>query len=185
MTEQHCPNAEEFLNGLPDNDAEEIEEMICLTMIGDEPSSDKISVSIMDSGHINISNMEANGYIEYNDVEYSFTARSGDNNGFEIIAFDEEYEPYIHRDEAMPIEAYNCQQSMAGAVLRRWDALKTDASVIDILSEYGSCRYTNSSTSKPVANLTRKHLEIVDGDTADFYRNKLKKLYAMELLTND
>ena len=182
---QHCTNAEEFLNSIDFDDAEEIEEMICLTMIGDNPSSDTISVSIMDSGSINISNMEANGYIEYNDVEYSFAARSGDNNGFEIIAFEEEYEPYIPRDEAMPIEAYRCQQSMAGAVLRRWDALKNDLEVNEILSEYGSCRYTNSSTSRPAAALARKHLEIVDGDTADYYRNKLKKLYAIELLTND
>jgi len=179
-----CNEAEEFFKSIDPDDEETICELICDAICEPEGMSSfgYISVSIGEKGHINISNLEANGCLTYKDVEHSFTARSGDNNGFEIIAFDTHHEPYNPRHTVMPSSIHGCSDANAYAYLKLWDIHENSGLAINLLMEYMSCRYTNSPTTKPEGALAARGLEVVDGDTADHYRAKLRKQHVVHLL---
>ena len=178
-----CKEAEEFFKTISDEDGTEICEVITEAICGDGSFwTDKVDVTISEQANINISNIEADGFMTFNDVEHSFTVAVGDRDGFVFLAFDSDYTRYEDRRTVIPKSVYNCSDSNANAYLKLWARHEKSSLVHDILMDYTSCQYTNSPTTKPVAALTIRGLEVVDGETADYYRTKLKKQHAIHLL---
>lgn len=179
-----CVEAEQFFRGIPPEDTETICEIMCdaICQADGKSESGKVEVIISEMDNINISNIEASGFLTYNGIEHSFTAQAGDRNGFEIIAFDTEHTPYDPRYTVIPTSVYTCADSNANSFLKLWKAHEKSLRVRDIMMERSSCLYTNSPTTAPDSALAARGLEVVDGDTADRYKAKLVKQHAIHLL---
>lgn len=181
MCSNWCGEAEEFFDSISDDIAESIIVDISESIwTGDDVGC----VTLLECGSINISNKEGTGTFEYNDHEYLFIARSGDDNGDEIIAFEESALNYERDSGTMMIIPILCSKYTAKDVLEEWDSIKNSQRIQNILSEICSYRYTNCNYRHLTRRLENTGLGYMLGDAkeAEMVREKLTKLYALRLL---
>lgn len=176
-----CKEAEKFLGSISDDDAEKILEEIGESLWSKE---DFGSVSLVDVENINISNIKGTGSFIYNDEEYLFTARCGDWNGLEIVAFEGSVEPYLQEVEensGMMIIPYIDDDL---STLHRWNRDMKDTAIENILTEICRRKYTNDNFQHLLNLLDKMGYYIGSRKEAAKVEETLKKKMAINLLKN-